>query len=179
MNIAFSFKNFEPSDHLKKYARRRFEKLERFIPQTGKLEMQVAMAVDSYRHRIDITLVSDAVNLSASEKSEDMYATVDLVYDKIAAQVKKQAEKGKDYRRGHDATLREDVFSYADTEEGRERTIVSTDNFTPKPMNVDEAVLQLDSLDYEFLVFLNAETSRVNVIYRRHNGDFGLIDPTF
>ncbi len=180
MNIAFTFKNFEPSDHLKKYARRRFEKLGKFIRHSGRLEMQVGMSVDNYRHRIDVTLVSDNLNLSASEKSEDMYATVDLVFDKLAAQVKKHAEKNKDHRRGgENIAVREDIISYADTGSGRERTIVGTDHFTPKPMGIDEAALQLDSLDYDFLVFLNAETERVNVIYRRKNGDFGLIDPTF
>ncbi|GFM33849.1 ribosome-associated translation inhibitor RaiA [Desulfovibrio subterraneus] len=178
MNIAFTFKNFEPSDHLKKYARRRFEKLGKFLTAHGKSEMQVGMSVDNYRHKIDVTLVADGLNLSANEKSEDMYATVDLVFDKLASQVKKHSEKNKDHRRGAELALREDVFSYADTAAGRERTIVGTDHFTPKPMGIDEAALQLDSLNFEFLVFLNAETERVNVIYRRENGDFGLIDPT-
>lgn len=180
MNIAFTFKNFEPSDHLKKYARRRFEKLGKFLHYGGKTEVQVGMSVENFRHKIDVTLVSDYLNLSATEKSEDMYATVDLVYDKLAAQVKKHAEKNKDHRRTEAiGALREDIFSYAEGDSGRERTIVGTDHFRPKPMDVDEAALQLDSLDYDFLVFLNAETERINVIYRRKNGDFGLIDPTF
>lgn len=179
MNIAFTFKNFEPSDHLKKYARRRFEKLGKFLHFGGKTEMQVGMSVDNFRHKIDVTLVSDYLNLSANEKSEDMYATVDLVYDKLAAQVKKHAEKNKEHRRGGELPGREDIISFAGSGDARERTIVGTDHFTPKPMGIDEAAMQLDSLDYEFLVFLNAETERINVIYRRKNGDFGLIDPTF
>lgn len=176
MNIAFTFKNFEPSDHLKKYARRRFEKLGKFLAKPESLEMQVGLSVDNFRHKADISLKADNLNLSAAETSEDMYATVDLVLDKLEAQVKKHSEKGQSRRRD---VGREDIFSYADTDEGRERTIVGTDNFTPKPMDIDEAALQLESLDYDFFVFLNAETERVNVIYRRKNGDFGLIDPTF
>lgn len=179
MNIAFTFKNFEPSDHLKKYARRRFEKLGRFIHSSSRIEMQVGMSVDNFRHKIDVTLSADNLNLSANEKSEDMYTTVDLIFDKLASQVKKHSEKIKDHHRGSELALREDVFSYAGAGADRERTIVGTDHFTPKPMGIDEAALQLESLDYEFLVFMNAEAERINVIYRRKNGDFGLIDPTF
>ena len=177
MNISFTFKNFEPSAHLKKYAQRRFEKLGKFLSNPDNIELQVGLSVDNFRHKADVSLKADNISLSAAETSEDMYATVDLVLDKLESQAKKHSEKGQTRRR--DQAGREDIFSYADTNEGRERTIVGTDNFTPKPMDIDEAALQLDSLDYEFLVFLNAETERVNVIYRRDNGDFGLIDPTF
>lgn len=177
MNIAFTFKNFEPSDHLKKYAGRRFEKLGKFLQNPDNIDIQVGLSVENFRHKADVTLKADNISLSAAETSEDMYATVDLVLDKLEVQVKKHGEKHQARRRS-DMVGREDIFNYEDTEEGRERTIVGTDHFTPKPMGIDEAALQLDSLDYEFLVFFNAEAERVNVIYRRKNGDFGLIDPT-
>lgn len=179
MNIAFTFKDFEPSDHLKKYARRRFEKLGKYLHNPANLEMQVGLSVDNFRHKADVTLTADNLALSATERTEDMYATVDFVLDKLEAQVRKHNEKNKNHRRIDVPPFREDIFSYAETDEGRERTIVGTDLFTPKPMDVDEAALQLESLDYEFLVFLNAETENINVIYRLKNGDFGLIDPTF
>ena len=177
MNIAFAFKNFEPSDHLKRYAKRRFEKLGRFLPKSENVEISVNLAVDKFRHKADVQLAADNLNLSAVEQSEDMYATVDLVLDKLEAQLKKQVEKMKEKRRGGRSQPL-DVFSYNTVGEGRERTIVGTDNFAPKPLHIDEAALQLESRNEdEFLVFLNAELQRVNVIYRRKNGDFGVIDP--
>jgi len=123
-----------------------------------------------------VVLVADNLHLSATEESEDMYSTIDMVLDKLEAQVRKLREKSKDKRR-RDKAVRTDFFSYSEVEGKRERTIVGTDHYEPKPMDVDEAAMQLDSLQYDFLVFLNAETERVNVIYRRKNNDFGLIDP--
>lgn len=178
MNIAFTFKNFEPSNHLKAYAKRRFDKLGRFLPNPEHLEMQVSLSVDNFRHKAEVSLVSDNINLSATEQSEDMYATVDLLRDKLKAQIIKRTEKLQMKRKGGEKFVLEGSM---DPEEAAasERTIIGMDNFVPKPMDLDEAAMQLDALDYEFLVFLNAETERVNVIYRRKDNDFGLIDPVF
>jgi putative sigma-54 modulation protein len=86
-------------------------------------------------------------------------------------------EKQKDRRKRSD-TVRTEVISFTESQSGvRERNIIESDRYEPKPMSVDEAAMQLDTLGYEFLVFLNSETERINVIYRRKKGDFGLIDP--
>jgi len=183
VNVNFTFKNFEPSEHLKRYARRRFEKILKFVSDKSDVtEVNVHMTVDKFRHRAEVNITSGQLQLSANEESEDMYSSIDLVLDKVEAQLRKMREKSKDHRRsgkgGKDKSVRMDYFSYAEGEAGnRERTIVRTDSYEPKPMDVDEAAMQLDNLDYEFLVFRNAETERVNVIYRRKNNDFGLIDP--
>jgi len=178
MNIAFTFKNFEPSNHLKEYARRRFVKLGRFLPNPAHWEMQVSLSVDNFRHKVEIQLTSDNLNLSAAEQSEDMYATVDLVRDKLKAQIIRQTEKKQAKRNGGEKNILEAIGRPEETIES-ERTIIGVDNFIPKPMGLDEAAMQLEALDYDFLVFLNAETERVNVIYRRKDNDFGLIDPVF
>ncbi len=175
MNIAFTFKNFEPSDHLKKYARRRFEKLGRFLHKSENIEMTVNLSVDKFRHKAEVQFAGDNINLSAEEQSEDMYATVDMVLDKLETQIKKHAEKMKEKRRG--ARSDAETFVYNTVVEGRERTIIGTDNFSAKPLHLDEAALQLEQRgDDVFMVFLNAESGRINVLYRRKNGDFGVID---
>ncbi len=176
MNIAFTFKNFEPSDHLKKYAQRRFEKLGRFLSKSENVEMTVNLAVDKFRHKADVQFAGDNVNLSAVEQSEDMYATVDMILDKLETQLKKHMEKMKEKRRG--ARSDEHAFIYNAMVEGHERTIIGAeDRFSPKPLYLDEAALQLEQRnDDAFMVFLNAESDRVNVLYRRKNGDFGVID---
>jgi putative sigma-54 modulation protein len=179
MNINFNFKNFEPSEHLRQYARRRFEKLSKYIPNSNTSELQVNLSVEKFRHKADVVLNGDNLNVSAQESSEDMYSTVDMVLDKLEVQVKKLREKNKDRRRQvGDKSVRMEYISFSSADGGeRQRTIVGTDSYEPKPMDVDEAAMQLDNLNYEFLVFRNAETDRVNVIYLRKNGDFGLIDP--
>ena len=166
MNITFNFKTFEPSDHLRDYAKKRFEKLGKYTSSTDASEVQVNLAVEKTRQ------------ISAHETSEDMYSTIDLILDKIEAQAKKFREKQKDRRRQTVEQVRMDVISISeDAAGGRVPTIIETDEYQPKPMAVEEAAMQLTALKYEFLVFINSETERPNVIYRLRNGDFGLIDP--
>ncbi len=179
MNIAFTFKNFEPSDHLRTYAERRFAKLGRFVHNSANAELTVILAVDKFRHKADVQFAGDSMNFSAVEQSADMYATVDMVLDKLEAQLKKHAEKVKERRKGGGkaAPVGADEPPTRPEISDDERYIIEEDRFNPKPMHVDEAALQLDSGEDAFLVFLNAETGRVNVIYHRKNGHFGLIDP--
>jgi len=131
MNINYNFKNFEPSDHLRDYAKKRFDKITKYMNPDNN-ELFVNLSVEKTRQIADVILDSDTIHISAREQT------------------------------GPDAGI---------------RTIVESDKYQPKPMPVDEAAMQLDTLGYEFLVFLNSETERVNVIHRRKNGDFGLIDP--
>ncbi len=179
MNISFTFKNFEPSDHLRKYAKRRFEKLARFVAKAENAEMKINLSVDKFRHKAEVQFAGDNMNFSAVEQSEDMYSSVDLVLDKIEAQLKKHAEKIKEKRhQGPAKDFALEIFKYTTRGSGRDTVIEGSDNFDPKPLYPEEAAMVLDQRnDYEFLVFLNAEYERVNVIYRRKNGGFGLIDP--
>ncbi len=175
MNIAFTFKNFEPSEHLKKYARRRFEKLGRFFGKASGLDVQVNLGVDKFRHKCDVRVSGEGLNLSATEQTEEMYSSIDLVLDKLEAQIKKHVSRlKKHHRQARDAKV--EVFTYnfgAESDEGA----VGTTRFEPKPMALDEAILQLESVKSEFLVFLHEENQRINVVYRDRNGEYGLIDP--
>lgn len=174
MNIVFNFKNFEPSDHLRKYARDRFQKLVKYIGDREDTELQVNLEVEKYRHIAEVVLVGRDLHLSAQDESNDMYATVDLVWDKLEAQLRKIRDKNKMRRK--ESPVRMDVLRLEN--EGTPRTVVeSSDHFDPKPMTVAEAALQLETTEDTFLVFLNAETERINVVYRRNTGSFGLIDP--
>lgn len=181
MNIALTFKNFEPSDHLRKYATRRFEKLGRFVHKADSIEMTVVLAVDKFRHKADVQLSVDGVSISAVEQSSDMYATVDMVLDKLEVQLKKHGERAKEKRRnaGRMAAAVADNAALdglrADDGPAPELVIVE-ETVEPKPMYAEEAALQLSQRDEVVLIFLNADTDRVNVIYRRKQGDYGLID---
>ncbi len=178
MNITFNFKNFDPSDHLRDYAAKRFDKLGKYMTSAEDSELTVNLSVEKTRQMADIIFNADVLHISAHEESEDMYSTIDMVLDKVEAQARKMREKQKDRRRKAASTVHTEVISFAEGESGaKERTIIESDKYEPKPMAVDEAAMQLDTLGYEFLVFLNSETERVNVIYRMKSGDFGVIDP--
>ncbi len=181
MNIAMTFKNFEPSDHLRDYATRRFEKLRRFVPKSENVEMTVVLTVDKFRHKADVQFSADAVNLSAQEQSADMYATVDMVLDKLQTQLKKHFERMKEKRRsaGQSGGAEPFAFSTEAEQEAKEKAkAIPTERVEPKPLFVEEAVLQLEQRAEEaVLVFRNAETYRINILYRRGQGGMGLIDP--
>ena len=177
MHISFTFRNFEPSEHLRKYARRRMEKLGRFLGKNPALEAQVAMTVDKFRQRVEVQLTGEGLSITATETSEDMYATIDLVLDKLEAQIKKFVSRNRAIeRKGGQGEI--DIYTFGVVEDAEEeRTITGRDHFSPKPMSVDEAALQMESKGFDFLTFLNADNERINVIYKRKNGHLGLIDP--
>ncbi len=181
MNISVTFKNMESSEHLKQYAAKRFEKLTRFCSHFEPVDIQITLLVDKVRHKAETHVVGKNLNVSALEESGDMYASIDMVLDKVESQIKKQAEKHKDRRRtAQEARMvRMEVLSYPPEGELKGHKVVSSDIFSPEPLEVDEAVAHLEQAKHDFWVFLNAETNRVNVVYKRSNGDFGLIDPDF
>lgn len=177
MKITFNFKNFDPSDHLRKYARDRFGKLAKYMTATENADLQINLEVEKFRHIADVVLTGKNVHISAREDSEDMYSTVDLVWDKLETQVRRIRDKDKSRRRGGEG-VRLDAASFDDDQGAPGRpNIEKTERYSPKPMMIEEAAMQLESTDDEFLVFLNAESERINVIYRRKSGNFGLIDP--
>lgn len=179
MNISFAFKNFEASDHLKKYARRRMEKLGRFFGKTAGLDVAVVLTVDKFRHRCEVTVSGEGLHINATEQTSDMYAAIDLVTDKVEAQIKRQVSRVKSQRRRARNT-EVDIFTYnLDAEEPANalRPEEGTDRLATKPLHLDEALMQLDAIGKEFLVFLNAENNRVNVVYHTRAGGYALIDP--
>ena len=180
MHITFQFKNFEPSEHLRKYARRRMEKLGRFFGKNAAVDVDVVMSVDKFRQKVEVQFSGEGINLAAEEQSSDMYASIDLVEDKVGSQIKKFISRNRDQWRKARATPAIDVFTYTESEpEPAEATITDRgeEHYSPKPMSPAEAAMQLDARDYEFLVFRNSENERINVIYRRKSNDYGLIDP--
>lgn len=181
MNINFAFKNFEPSDHLKKYARRRMEKLGRFFGKAAGLDINVNLSVDKFRNHCDVNITGEGLHINATEQAQDMYAAIDLVTDKVESQIKRKVSRIKEQRRKA-RNVDVDIFSFnidADNipDEDESKEIAAANRFASKPLHLDEAVMQLESSGSEFLVFLNAENSRVNVVYRRKNSGYAVIDP--
>lgn len=178
MNIAMTFKNFEPSDHLKKYAERRFEKLRRFIPKSENVEMTVVLTVDKFRHKADVQFMGDNINVSAVEQSSDMYATVDMVRDKLETQLKKHMARIKEKRRSGTKDFSANLAAAAEEEVTDDRRLVTAEIVEPKPLFVEEAILQFEQRPEDVVfVFTNADESKINILYRKKNGDMGLIDP--
>jgi putative sigma-54 modulation protein len=158
------------------------------------------MDVQKYRHTAEVVLhCSNHITLEASAESDDMYVSVDEVVDKIARQMRKYKTRLMRQHRPRKHTVRHleetvlrwewvdsleespetDVSTGNAESNGSEPSVIHSEKYPVKPMYIDEAVLQIEMSAKQFLVFLNAKTERVNVIYRRKSGDFGLIEPTF
>ncbi|MCF8085847.1 MAG: ribosome-associated translation inhibitor RaiA [Desulfohalobiaceae bacterium] len=182
MDIQFEFKNVDPSEHLKEYARTRFEKLTKYIKREDSAVLTVMMEVDRYRQIVEVKLGVDDLQLTAQGESEDMYVTIDQVLDKLRAQLKRNKDKEKDRRKGKLDRQHNPGASAAPVTGplggiGAEPVIERESLEEMKPMSPEEAVIQLEETERKFLVFVNAENERVNVIYSKNTGDYGLIDP--
>lgn len=148
------------------------------------IEAHVILEVEKYRHSAEVVLVcSNHITIEACEECDDMYVAIDQVVDKVARQMRKyktRLMRKHRPRKGEVEHLEEQVLhpEPVDHEEHPQHPIVRTERYPVKPMFVDEAVLQLEMSHRQFLVFRNAQSSRVNVLYRRNKtGDFGLIEP--
>lgn len=174
MKFMISGKNIALTDALKDTVERKLGKLDKYF--TPEAEAQVTLGVQKNRHIIEVTIPFNGIILRGEEATEDMYSSIDNVLEKIEKQIRKHRTKLE--RRMHEGTLRLiDVPKFE--EENTEPQLVKTKRFAIKPMNTEEAILQMDLLGHSFFVFQNSESDEVNVIYKRKDGNYGLIEPEF
>lgn len=174
MQTSVTFKNLDPSDTLKTYVNEKLDRLDRFLDNPA--EANVVLAVEKFRHIAEVNIVGDRLNIIGKEATSDMYLAVDMVADKLEKQLKKSKEKVRERRSGAKGRreMRPEAVRTTEEDTLREIKIINIDY---KPMGVEEAVMQLDLSDDNFLVFTNARTDRLNVLYKRSDGDLGLIQP--
>jgi len=174
MKVQVRGRNIEVTDALKDYVVKRVGKLNRFIENLG--DVQVTMTVEKNSHRIEVTIPVNGMILRGEESTGDMYTSTDLVVEKLEKQIEKY--KGKLQKRGvRVVDGQKPQVSAAEDEEAPR--LVRTKRFAIKPVTVEEAVLQMNLLGHNFFVFSNAETEQINVVYKRKDGNYGLIEPDF
>jgi putative sigma-54 modulation protein len=198
MQLIVSGKNIHLSAALKEYAERKLSTIKKYFDHI--IEIDVTLSVDEVKDQTrskvcEVTVWANGIVLRGKKASEDLYASIDIVADKIERQVKKYKEKLKDRPRRH--TGRDDMSAihkvismpeplgklgqpeHDEADPSRAPRIVRSGTFAIKPMFADEAAEQLEMLKQGFFVFSNAETNQINVIYKRSDGNFGLIEPEF
>ncbi len=168
------------TEPIKEYARKKLEAIGIDFPRV--IDAHVILDVEKYRHRCEIVLVcTNHIHIEASEESDNMYASIDVCVDKLTRQMRKyktKLQRHHTHREQESFHIEEHVLSadgLGDHEESQP-TMVHTEKFEVKPMFTDEAMLQLELSPRQFLVYLNPETDRINVLYRRKSGNYGLID---
>ena len=176
MHTSVTFKRIDPSDALKSYVQKKVDRFDKMLESPG--EANVVLSVEKIRHIAEITLTCDRLKIHAKEESENMYSSIDTLMDKISAQIKKNKEKMRRHMSGDKSSIKDNGITLTPPEiieDSTPEVIMETIDF--KPMDIDDAVEELNSGKDNFFVFSNARTERVNVLYRRKDGKLGLIQP--
>jgi putative sigma-54 modulation protein len=186
MQLSITGKNLEITDSLEEYVEKKIGRLDRYLPNNI-LEGRVELAVESTRAAKDsqiaqVTLRTKKAILRAEESSADMFASIDAVFDKMQRQIdrfkgKRWAKRGSEGI-GEITTLEAaELIAEDEAEEEAPRRISRVKRFAMVPMDAEEAAEQMELLGHDFYVFYNVNENQINVVYRRRNGAYGLIQP--
>jgi ribosome hibernation promoting factor len=176
MQTSVTFKNIDPSENLKSYVGEKLDRFDKYLYNPA--EANVVLSVEKFRHMAEINIIGDRLNIYGKEVTGDMYSAIDIALDKLEKQIKKNKEKIRKYRSGSKSNSKENIVEedtpFMEDEATRE---VIVRNIEYKPMDVEEAIMQMSLVNDNFLVFTDARSNRVNVLYRRKDGNYGLIQP--
>ena len=174
MKLTVRGKNLEVTAALREYIEKRVDKLSRYFETP--VTVQVVLSVEKEERKVEVTCFVESVVLRGVENHLDMYAAIDLVVDKIVRQIHKHKTRlAKRFRK--ETGFHVDVTPVEAIPEEKELEVVRRKNFTVRPMSVEEAILQMNLLEHDFFMFFNEDTEIMNVVYRRHDGKYGLLEP--
>jgi putative sigma-54 modulation protein len=185
MRLQVKGKNVEVSAAIRTYAEEKLGRLDRQLADPTRVELELAVEKNpsiSANHVAEATVWTKGPVLRAREASSDMRASIDLLVDKLERQVARYREKRQRHRHGDahrngDGQAAGEAGTYRKTNEEGGPVIVKTKQFALNPMSAEEAVLQLELVGHDFFVFRNEESNEINVVYRRNDGGYGLIEP--
>lgn len=180
MELSIKGRNVEVTDRLSDYVEKKIGKLDRYLPTIS--EAWVELATEGARAAQDrqvcqVTVRANGTILRAEERSDDMFTSIDAVLDKMYRQIARYKGKRKNRWRGAAVPVEPLPLEAEETYDEETSSIVRTKRFAMTPMGPDEAVEQMELLGHDFFVFYNADEGQVNVIYRRKDGDYGLLQP--
>lgn len=173
MKVRIVGKNIEITRALKDVIEKKMSRMDKFFMEN--VSATATLSVQKNVQKIEVIIPFNGVTLRAEEKNEDMYAAIDLVIDKLLGQVRK--EKTKLQKRNYEDCLKFQNIMDLEVEDGEEDPkIVKIKRFHMKPMSDEEAILQMELLGHDFFVYTSAVTEGVNVVYKRKDGNYGLIE---
>jgi putative sigma-54 modulation protein len=176
MKVIISGKNIEISDYLRDVVEKKAEKLDHYFkPGT---EMHVTLSIERSRHIAEVTVLFDGIVLRGEEATGDMYSSIDVVLKKLERQMRKHRTRLE--KKLRDNAFDEDTaFDYYDDVDAADEgpQIVRNKKFVARPMDIDDAVMQMELVGHSFFVFRNVHNNEVNVLYKRADGNYGLIEP--
>jgi putative sigma-54 modulation protein len=187
LQFTFFGKNVEVTQAIRQYAAKKLSRLERFFETRSELTASVTFSVERGRYIVEVTIPLYDLLIRGEERSNDLFASLDLVADKLEKQITRYRERlikrgrpASGYGREAAATAEPALAVAAlpeDADAAAAVEIVKIKRYTTKPMTHEEAILQMNLLGHDFFVFTSADSGEVNVVYRRHDGNYGLLEP--
>jgi putative sigma-54 modulation protein len=184
MQVLITGRNLEITDDIRDYVEKKVGKVETFL--NGVIEANVVLNLQGHRYIVEVTILASRATFHAESETDNVFASIDNVVDKIDIQTRRYKERMKDrrHRASHlEAALQlnetEEIDVSEDEDEEVPQLVKVPEKFASKPMTAEEAAMQLELSQDEFLMFLNSDTEQINVVYRRRTGDYGWIEPEF
>lgn len=176
MAISCTFRHMEPSAEVRSYVEEKIEKLKKYFDSP--VDANIVLKVEKFRHIADMTLSSDGNNIKAVEQTGDMYSSIDQVMDKIEEQLRRLMSRKREYK---PENIKGEIFqeNEIETQESLVESgprIIKTERVDIKPMDINEAAMQIELSNQNFMVFTNSKSKQINIIYKRKDGNLGLID---
>jgi len=176
MQVVVIGRHIEATEALKQYATEKLIRLEKYLPST--IQVVVTLSVVKKVHHIaEAVIKSNGLLIQASEETEEMYSAIDLLMAKLERRVRRYKEKLVAHKHQSNKAEVVSAATVSSHPDDRIPQIIKTKRFDLKPMQAEEAVMQMELLDKEFFIFANAGSGQVNVIYKRKDGNVGLIEP--
>lgn len=173
MNINFTARHTNITPEIRQFCEKRVRSLEKFLGK--KIDVDLILSVEKYRHKVDINIKARKSALNAVEETQDMLSSLSLAFDNIEKRVKKEKEKLRERKRRKNRE-RETFFLPAEAEE-RPRRVVRSQDYSSKPMSLEEAFIQFDLNKKEVFVFRKLGSEKWAIIFRRKDGNYGLVEP--
>jgi putative sigma-54 modulation protein len=176
MKVIITSKNMNASDHLKETIESKLDRLGKYF--SNEIVANVTLTMEKGRQKIEATINAKGTIFRAEETANDIYNGVDRVVEKLSSQMSRFKTKLQRKHKDHKELQFGDLPEIAG-EELEEMRVVRKKQFDLKPMTVDEAIMQMELLEHTFFVFLNSETDTVNVVYKRKDNDYGLLETRY
>lgn len=176
MQVTVIGRHIEATDAIKQYAAEKFSRLEKYFPKGVQVTVTISV-VKKVHHIAEAVIKSNGLLMQASEETEEMYSAIDLLTEKIERRARRYKEKLVDHKHQPSKPDAAGLGSGPAHADERIPQIIKTKRFDLKPMLPEEAVMQMELLDKEFFIFSNAGSGHINVIYKRKDGNVGLIEP--
>jgi len=175
MEISVTYRHVQPNGTLKEYVEEKVFRIKKYFDRPVKAD--VILSLEKKRYIAEVNITGDRIALNSKEISiENFFEAIALVMDKLISQASRYKTKRKKRTGDPELTIRHNIISPESGNESEEPKVIHTENFFVKPMNVEEAIMQMKLVKKDFLVFTDAQSNQVSVLYQRRDGNYGLIE---